>query len=527
MFKIAVAHSLTAEMQTAAESLVKQARDGLEGCPPNVGLLFSSFGLDHAGLLSALAHRLPECPLIGGSAYGEVSGGLGYRLGSSLLILIASDRVRIHAGVVRDLTFEDEEANAEIIEQGLAPMINGKDPPVLGLLFPDGVGLDGASIVRLFADRLPQTRLFGGATAENFRLNPTVQFYTSEVLTHSVPFVFFSGPLRYSWSVTEGLSAGWSPTAEPVHATCDANRIKTIDGTTALGYLESVHPLNGGHWSLCHPFAVYPDPDSDAHALRDVIRYDRATGTLESLQSLPPECRIQLTQPDPEAILLAARRALQETLAHYPDLSPPAGVFWFSAATRALALSPEPAMDYRTATDAIAPTLPVAGFYTYGEIAPAGPGATPGYHNCSLTTLALGEESRPDPGVFNTLEAISTANLQREIKTLAEALRLAQAETVGMRQALDEYRALEQLGAHCRTEQNYRYRALALELLCEILDTRNGDLRRLAFKGDPPRLNKSGLARLIDDQHRRRHGAAFPLTLGQLARLLGPKQDYD
>ncbi|MFB1487011.1 MULTISPECIES: FIST signal transduction protein [unclassified Thiocapsa] len=519
------AHSLDTDMSVAAASLADQALADLDGHSPQAGLVFSTFGLDHAELLAGLADRLPGCSLLGGSSYGETSRDAGYRLGSSLLILFASDTVAIRSGVVRDLTAEDEAANFLIAARELEAVRNTPDPPCLCLLFPDGMSLDGDAVVRVFGSLLPRTSLFGGATAENFRLNGTCQFFEREILQRSVPYILFSGPLRYSWAVTEGLSAGWRPVSARLDATCDGNRIKTIERETAFGYLSSRYPLDHGYWSLIHPVAVYPDPQSEQHSLRDVIRYDDKCGSLESLQGLPSTCQIQFTQPDPDAILLAARRNLQQALTRYPDLASPAGALWFSSASRALVLKQHPESEYRKATELLTPSLAIAGFYTYGEIAPAGPCCEPAYHNCSLMILLLGEEPRPSKGVFASQEAISEANLLQENKRLTETLKATDARLERTLAALDDCHVLERLDTHCRTEQSLFYRARALDLLCQLLDTRFEDVRRLAFKGSRPRLNRSGLARLIDAQHRRRYEEPFPLSIAHLARLLSPVEN--
>lgn len=60
MFRVGVAHSLTANMTTAAKSLVDSALCQLDGARPNVGLLFSTYGLDHTELLAQLNRLLPE-----------------------------------------------------------------------------------------------------------------------------------------------------------------------------------------------------------------------------------------------------------------------------------------------------------------------------------------------------------------------------------------------------------------------------------------------------------------------------------
>jgi hypothetical protein len=527
MFIMAVAHSRVAEMKTCAALLVAQASAQLDGETPKAGLLFSTFGLDHAVLLAELARMLPDCPIVGGSSYGEVSRELGYQLGSSLLILFASDTVGIRAGVIRGLGGTGELAQAESIKQQLSCVRRSQEQPVLGLLFPDGLGLEGTPIVRNIANLLPKTHLFGGSTAENLQNKETLQFFDTEVLQHAVPYLFFYGPIRFSWAVTEGLSAGWSAISERLDATCDGRFIRTIDGQPVFGYLRGRYSLDGSDWSYVHPFAVYSDSASDHHVLCDVIRFDTATGLLECAQNLPSVCQIQLTQPDPAAIVRASRRALLQTLANDSGLSPAAGVLWFSCVNRALVLDVDAANEYRTATDEVMATLPIAGFQTYGEIAPGGPTGDPFYHSCSLVTLLLGEAPRPTGAAVNAAAAISAANLAAQNQMLAESLKSAQAELEQLRRALAESQAVARLVTHSRTEQRLRHLALALELLCEILDTRFNDIRRVALKGDPIRLNKSGLARLIDDQHRRRYSESFPLTLAQLARLLSPQTDSD
>lgn len=519
MFKIAIAHSLTANMEAAAASLAQKALHGLDGHAPGAALLFSTIGLDHAELLARLTPLLP-CSVVGGSSYGEVSREQGYRVGSSLLILFASDSVKFHAGVLRGLSFDDEAGNQKILAQQLR---EGSDDPVLGLLFPDGIGLDGASVVRMFSSAFPTTRFFGGATAENFHLGATHQFFNEEILQHAVPYLLFYGPLRYSWAVTEGLDSGWRAIGARLDATCDGRWIRTIDAKPAIEYLASRYRLAGGLLSVCHPFVIYPNRESDEHYFLDVIRYAADSGALESMQMLPASCQIQLTQPDPAAILEISQRNIHQALGHLPATTSPAGVLWFSCVSRALVLQDDPASEFNSATINLPDALSVAGFYTYGEIAPAGPTGVSAYHSSTLMTLLLAEEPRVDCGIFKDQQQFSVENLMQEKQALAAALETARAELSALQQKMAESQSLGCAAAHSKTEMHMLYRALALELVCRVLDTRFDDFKRLALKGDPPKLNRSGLARLVNEQHLRQWGRPFPLTLPQLARLLAPE----
>ncbi|AGX88349.1 FIST signal transduction protein [Candidatus Symbiobacter mobilis] len=529
MFKISTAHSLTAKPTTAAVALADQALRDLGGQIPRAALLFSTFGRNHTELLCELKRILPDCPIVGGSSNGEVSRTQGYRVSSSLLILFASDSISIRAGVLRNLAFEDEAYNMESATQQLqqqgfitasSNLAESKARPVLGLLFPDGIGLDGESVVRLFVSQFPGTRFFGGATAENFTMASTEQFFNEEVLHNAVPFLLLSGPLRYQWAVTQGLSSGWHAVGERLNAECDGKWIKTIASRPAIDYLASRYRLQGGQLSVCHPFVIYPEREKNDHYFRDVVRYSEDTGALESIQLLPSECQIQLTEPDPAAILAVSRQNILSALAHFPGAYTPAGVLWFSCISRALVLDSDAASEFSTATDMIESTLPIAGFYTYGEIAPGGPQNISTYHSSTLVTLLLGEEPKTDLGIFGQTKQFLIDNLKKDNLALTQALAESQAKVNNLQNELGLLQALERIGGHSKTELNALLRTLALKLVCDVLNTRFADFKRLALKGDPPVLNRTGLARLVNDMHQKQLGKPFPLTLKQLTHIL-------
>ena len=520
MFKVAIAHSLTASIDAVASSLVHTAMRQLDGQIANAALLFSSFGLDHQTLLDQLAQLLPGCPLVGGSSYGEVSRQQGYRLGSSLLILFASDSVKIRAGIVRNLRFDDASHNQAMLAQQLVGRPDSATPPVLGLIFPDGVGLDGESMVKAFSGLFPATRFFGGATAEDFNMHQTCQFFNREVLHQSVPYMLFYGPLRYTWAVTQGLTSGWRAVGERLDAHCDGRHLQTINQRPAVDYLAARYRLEGGVLSVCHPFVIYPDRQSEEHYFRDVIRYSTDTGALESLQLLPADCQVQLTEPDPAAILAVSRQNIQQALAHFPGAAPPAVALWFSCVSRALVLQADAQCEFSTAIANVPAMLPVAGFYTYGEIAPTGQAGASAYHSSTLVTLLLGEEPRPSVGMFAPADPFTSANLQQENRRLAEQLVTLQTKVAALEQALASEKEHARFSANSRAESATWQRALALELLCTLIDRQFDELKHHALKGSPPRLNRSGLARLINKLHLQQTGQPFPLSEAQLARLL-------
>ena len=216
-----------------------------------------------------------------------------------------------------------------------------------------------------------------------------------------MPYLFFYGPLRFHWAVTEGLKSGWHAVGDRLDAQCNGKFIQTIAQKPAIEYLASRYCLQGGQLSVCHPFVIYPDRNSTEHYLRDVIRYCEETGQLESVQILPTDCQIQLTQPNVTDILAVSRKNIHQALAHFPGTEVPVAALWFSCVSRALVLEHNAADEFKTATDTIPSCLPVAGFYTYGEISPSGLLGQNAYHGSTLVTLLLGEEPLTATGIFD------------------------------------------------------------------------------------------------------------------------------
>jgi len=58
MFKIGIAHSLTAQLDVAAQHLVEQALAQLDGLAAGVALLFSTYGRNHTMLLASPVKRI-------------------------------------------------------------------------------------------------------------------------------------------------------------------------------------------------------------------------------------------------------------------------------------------------------------------------------------------------------------------------------------------------------------------------------------------------------------------------------------
>jgi hypothetical protein len=495
MFKIAVAHHINPVATACAHMLVSKALSQLDGLKPKAAVLFDTFGRDHQGLLNALREKLPGVPLVGASAYGEISTSLGYRLGSSVLVLFGSDRIELTAGVARNLSELTPGEQVERIHQ-IVKEFNIGEAPVMAIIFPDGVNLDGNAVVRAFSDAMPETLIFGGASAEDLRFDTSSQFFGAEVLQGSVAFLLLSGPVKLSWGITEGFSSGWKPVGERMEAVCEKSEILTVGGKPALDFFNSRFKLDGGYLSVFHPLAVYASPDADSYILRDVPSYDPETARLNLLVEVPERIWVQMTEPSTKTILQASRTPLPTAMSQYYE-GEPAGGFVFSCVSRAIVLQQDASSEFSTLIQYAPSSLPLAGFYTYGEIAPSEKTGAPEYHSSTLVVVLVGEEPKPSFGLYRDPGEISAELLRHEIARLNQQLIDAQKTIAQQKQELEHYARADIVAGSLRAESALLYKARLLELLMREIVENGGRLPSSVVIGASSRVNILGLARLL------------------------------
>jgi hypothetical protein len=509
MFQIAIAHSLVADPKAAVQTLANAIQDQLAGHPPQAALLLIGAGLDPRALITQCVARFPAIPLISGLTQGEVSRQNGYRYGSALLIAFASDSIGVETTCWPDPSTSGA---------SLAPAETAAAPARLLLLLSDARA-DHNALHRAATARYPAARLFGlGLAASNNQDAPL--FHQDQPQAGGALGLVLRGPLRFAWGLANGLNAGWQALGQPMTAEIEGTRILALDGQPAAARLRQLHPA-WPHDNPLQPLALQP-PGADAPArLHPIAGTEATTGALRLAEPLAPGSKLQPTEPDPNAIKAAARDAMGQALDHLPSLAQPAAALWFSTRLRALALDAHPAAEYQALSPVPYPSLPLAGGYAerllvtttaaeleqspYGQLA-----------------LLLGEEASPsDPPAQHRLRHSRLQRLQAENQRLRAELDRANQRLARGEHQRQQDATLARITSNARTEQHYLHRALALDALCHLLEQNHADLRRHALIGDPPRLNRSGLARLIRREHQARTGEEFPLKENALGRLFG------
>lgn len=385
MFKVAVGHSEDPYSIDAITEAIEKCQKVLKDNEPTAGVLFASPDYDHGLILKHIMGKFPNLELIGCTSSSEVSSSLGYVEGSLLLTLFSSDRIKIYADVVRNISHENH--REEFQEAVKRTLERSNEEPKLCLTFPDITTLGAVQVIKelglILGKKFPIVG--GGASDMRFKFNENAQFYKTEVLHDSAPFLIFSGPLRLAINA----ASGWEPfTAKQTISKHKKNVISEIGDQTALNFFK--HYL-GGDPTLANPLAIFEEgQDEGKYYLRASIGVDNETGAITFAGEIPEiqvDCSIAKAEPD--IAINVMKELVTKTNANKPSFD---CAFITSCACRPAVLGTKIKEEGETIKEAYSEDMPCFGFYSYGQIGPFETGGQAFVHNVTIVALAMGEE---------------------------------------------------------------------------------------------------------------------------------------
>jgi hypothetical protein len=378
MFKVAVGHSDDVDSRDAADELVEQCTAQLGGRSPQAGLLFAAIEHDHGAVLARINDAYPELALIGCTTDGEVSSLAGFAEDSITLMLFDSDTVSITAGIGRGVREDPDGAARHAVDMARA----GLDVSTgLCIAVPEGLGTDTAGMLRGLKSALgDQVPICGGMSGDQLRFKETYQFFGREVLSDALPVLLFSGPLKVSYAVDNG----WNPIgARHTVTESRGNLVLSIDDKPASDLYTHYFEEHSVHY----PLAVFLDGSDDFY-LATPAGFDG--GTIICQNTVPEGATVQLAEASRDDIIGGAAASVRQALAAFGDTPPAAGLL-FSCAGRRASLGTRTNEEYQNLASLVERSLPLSGFYTYGELCPMPGDVTTQSHNCGFVTVLLGE----------------------------------------------------------------------------------------------------------------------------------------
>ena len=343
--------------------------------------------LEDVTAADALRDAYPEACLVGCATGGEIVGGAVVD-GRLAVTAVAFDTVRVSAASVELRECESAWAAGQRLGGRLAREHADAGALAHVLLFADGVGLNGSEFVRGLEGALPTgVAVTGGLAGDADRFERTPLWCGTPLGgPGAVAVGLYGAGLRVGY----GAAGGWDPFGpDRLVSRSDGHVLHALDGQSALAlyrrylgpHADSL-PASG----LRFPLSVHQPGSPDV--IRTLLATDDAAGTLTFAGDVPEGASARLMRANPERLIEGAAQAARDALAGLGCDAELALVV--SCVGRKWVLGQRVDEEVEAAADVLGGAA-MSGFYSYGEVSPALPGAPSQLHNQTMTVTLFAE----------------------------------------------------------------------------------------------------------------------------------------
>jgi hypothetical protein len=379
---VRVGHSWAGDSREAG---VAAARDALALPDPKLLLVFASFGYHLEELLDGVGSVSGAVPVIGCSTAGEIgpgpaltSGVVAVGLGGDFAVTTASA-----AGL-----HDRPRCVGETVARGLLPLPDSRHR--FALLLTDSLAGDQQEMIRgMYGVLGAAVPLVGGGAGDDFGMLTSRQFHAGEVRQDTVVAAVIGTDTPIGLSIRHG----WQREGRAMVVTgSGGNRVDSLDDRPALDEYLQRHGAPAGidadgtafsTFALTRPLAISRRGDV---AVRHVLGADAESRSLVCAGAVPKGATAWLATGDVASTLAATDAACAEAIEQLGGV-PPLALLVFDCAGRRAVLGDDGVLAERRCMARRAESAPLAGFYTYGEIARTH--GVNGYHNQTIVALAL------------------------------------------------------------------------------------------------------------------------------------------
>ena len=363
------------------------ATAALSGTDPKLLVVFCSDAYDLPALLGGINGASGGVPLIGCSTAGEIARN-GPGDSSVVVTAFGGSGFDAAVGMADEASADMRAAGARLA--GTVERIEDKGYKIL-LLLSDGLAGDQQEAVRgAYSIVGAEVPLVGGCAGDDLRMKATAQLFNDSVLTDSL----VGAALSSNAPMGIGVRHGWRRVGEPMLVTSSGNsRVYTLNDRRALDlYLDRLDapeearrdPAAFTRFAINHPLGLTRRSE-EAH-IRFIAEADFEEGSLGCIAEVPQGGMVSLMVGDEDSVLAATDGACMEALGALEEREP-LGFLAFDCIARRSVLGEEGIRGEVERIAEHAGDAPVAGFYTYGEIARVS--GISGFHNQTLVVLAV------------------------------------------------------------------------------------------------------------------------------------------
>ncbi len=302
-----------------------------------------------------------------------------------VIVALEFEKTTIHAASIDIKDFENSHA-AGFDLVGHLP----KDDLCYIMVFSDGSLVNGSELVKgLTAAAGSHVLISGGIAADADQFHSTLVGLNTEISEGKIIAIGFYGK---DLVVTHGSQGGWDMFGLEKEITrSSSNVLFEIDDQNALELYKKylgpdAHNLPGS--ALLFPLAV-TFPGALSPVVRTILSIDENSKSMTFAGDVPVGSKVRLMKANFDNLTDAASRAASNTISSQsvkPDFS-----LLVSCFGRKLVLGPRIEEEVEAVCETIGKNIPIAGFYSYGEISPFNEGGSCQLHNQTMTITSFYE----------------------------------------------------------------------------------------------------------------------------------------
>ena len=375
----------TSALSASGEAGALAADEALLAEDGRLILVFASATHDLPSLLRGIRGRTGDIPLIGCTTSGEIATN-GPGDAGVVVVALGGPGFVARTAVARAVSNRLRAAGAEVAACAGTSLDH---PHQALLLLSDGLAGDQTEVVRgAYSVMGAAVPLVGGCAGDDLKMLHTQQLWNDEVLGDAVvgAWLASNSPLGI------GVQHGWRRVGEPMLVTgSEGSKVVTLDDQPALDvYLERLSPPAEAHrspadftrFALTHPLGLSRRSGEEVRFIAGADLEDRS---LNCIAAVPQGALVWMMEGDDASVLAATDTACDQALSALGG-HPPLGMLAFDCIARRGVLG-DAGIKREVERIAGHANSPVAGFYTYGEIARTH--GVNGFHNQTLVVLAL------------------------------------------------------------------------------------------------------------------------------------------
>lgn len=393
MIKSGIGKSNISDAFRAGEEACRKAMEETENKAKLI-ILFSTSAFEQEGMLKGARSVSNEIPLVGCTTSGEITreGPVSKHV---VAMALNSDTINFAIGIGKG-TNKDSYRAGVVAAQEVKKKTKGNLS--LFVMFLDGLAENGAAAVRGVQEVLGKHfPIMGGSAGDDFLFKKTFQYCNGEVLENSLVGIGFCG--NFSFGV--GVRHGWEPIGLPMKVTkAEGGKLIEINNRPALSIYEDYFGKKAeelikepiARMAYTYPLGMDVEGSSE-FLIRDVVIANKK-GEITCAAEIPQGSMVRLMLGDQEKAIQSAREAAREALNQLRNAKPEA-IFVFDCMARNKLLGPRIGEEISAIQEVLGKSIPLIGFYTYGEQAPLGgvlgPKCQSVFHNETMALMVLGE----------------------------------------------------------------------------------------------------------------------------------------